>query len=148
MKMKLLPILFAALTVSSFSLNAQDKKMSEMQIKQQQDQFKDRYEIQKKTIQTAFNTDMKALAAQKNLTPAQRKEQMDIIKDRYEMQKKANQATFKTDKNNLKEKRELLNNGKHLGEEKHEGEMKKVKTTHPVKHKPKTVNHTPKPVKH
>ncbi len=135
MKLKLLPILFAALTVSSFSLNAQDKKMSEMQIKQQQDQFKDRYEIQKKTIQTAFNTDMKALEAQKNLTPAQRKEQMDIIKDRYQQQKKANQAAYKNDKNILKEKRDLLNNGKP------KVEVKKIKTTHPVKHAPKPVKH-------
>ena len=147
MKSKLLLTLFIALTASSFSLKAQDKKMSEMQIKQQQDQFKDRYEAQKKTIQTAYNMDMKALEAQKNLTPAQRKEQMDIIKDRYEMQKKANQTTYKNDKNNLKEKREVLNNGKHEreekheGKEKHEGQEKKIMKTPPVKHVPKPVKH-------
>lgn len=145
MKFKLLPILFAAITVSSFSLNAQDKKSSEMQIKQDQDQFKDRYELQKKTTQNAFNADMKALEEQKNLTPAQRKERMDAIKDRYETQKKANQLAFKKDKDILKEKRELNNNGKHLGEEKHEGEIKKAHTKHPSNH---PNNHTMKPDKH
>lgn len=136
MKLKLVPILFAVLTVSSFSLKAQDKKMSQTQIKQEQDQFKDRYEAQKKATQTAFNNDMKALEVQKNLTPAQRKAQMDIIKDRYEMQKKANQTTFKTGKNKLKEEREELNNGKRKGEEKNEGEEKhKDKIKHEKKEK-------------
>ena len=153
MKSKLFLIFCAALAVSSFSLKAQDKKMPESQIKQQQDQFKDRYEVQKKATQTAFNNDMKALKAQKNLTSAQRKEQMDVIKNRYEMQKKANQTTFKTDKNKLKEERKEFNNGKRKGEEKNEAKVKHEKKekherhdkmVKPIHHE----NHSSKPNKH
>ena len=148
MKSKFLTIVFIALTISGISLKAQDKNMTELQIKQQQEQFKDRYELQKKTIQNTYKTDKEALEANKNLTPAQRKQQGDIIKDRYEQQKKVNQEAFKTEKNTIKEAREGLNKGKHKGEEAGEkNKMKEKAKVHMEKKKPE-VKPAPKPVKH
>ena len=123
MKSKILLVLFTALTFAGISIKAQDRKTLEMQIKQQQEQFKDNYEMQKKTIQTAYQRDMQALAS-KNLTPAQHKIQMDVIKDRYEQQKRANQDAYKVNMNTIKARRETLNNGKRVGDDKDKDEMK------------------------
>lgn len=148
MKSKFLTILFTALTLSGISLKAQEKKMTELQIKQQQEQFKDRYEMQKKTIQNAFKSDKEALEANKNLTPEQRKQQEEAIRDRYLQQKKANQDAFKTNKNTIKEAREGLNNGKHKEEvESEKNKTKEKPKVHMEKSKP-VVKPVPKPVKH
>ncbi len=112
MKSKFLLILLAALTVGGISLNAQDRKMTETEIKLQQDQYHDRYELQKKTLQDAYNNDMKAIADQKNLTPMERKAKRDAIRDRYLQQKHANQDAYKVDKDRLQARRKALNDGK------------------------------------
>ena len=62
MKLKFLFILVVAGMFTATALQAQT------QIKEQQEQIKSRYELQKKTIQNAFKTDMDAIKAQKNLS--------------------------------------------------------------------------------
>lgn len=147
MKSKILLVLFTALTFAGMSLKAQDRKTSEMQLKQQQEQYRDNYELQKKTVQAAYQRDMKALTS-KNLTPAQRKTQMDLIKDRYEQQKKADQDAFKANMNTIKERREALNNGKHVGEDKDKDEMKMKHDKMKEKHEEKKEKHEEMKMKH
>ena len=147
MKSKILLVLFTFLTLAGISLKAQDRKTSEMQLKQQQEQFKDKYQIQKKTVQEGYQRDMKALTS-KNLAPAQRKIQRDLIKDRYEQQKKADQDAFKENMNTIKDRRETLNNGKRIGEDKDKDEKKMKQDKMKEKHGEMKEKHENMKMKH
>lgn len=99
MKSTLFLLPFIALMAVGASVNAQDQKKSETQAKEQ---LTDRYQQQKKTVQTAFKRDMDALNDQKNLTPEQKQLQRKQIIATYQQQKKANQEIFHDNKEALK----------------------------------------------
>ena len=99
MKSKLFLIPMIALMAIGISVNAQEKKMSELQPK---DQVIDRYQAQKKAVQSTFKRDMDALNDQKNLTPEQKEVRRKQIIAAYQQQKKANQETFENQKEALK----------------------------------------------
>jgi len=98
MKSRLFLIPFIALMAVGISVNAQDNKKSEAQAEKQ---LNERYELQKKTIQTTFKSNMDAVNDQKNLTPEQKEVQKKQIIAAYQQQKKANQETFQTNKKAL-----------------------------------------------
>jgi hypothetical protein len=137
MKLKSIGVFAAFILMNSLVVNAQDKKVDDLAIKQEHSAIKDRYEQQKKTIDASYKSDMDALKAQTNLTPDQRKVQREAIQKRYDEQKKANQLAYKNDKDALvKDRKET----KEKKDDKVKHEPKPVKTEKPVK--------TPKPVKH
>ena len=120
MKSTLFLLPFIALMAVGASVNAQDQKKSETQAKEQ---LTDRYQQQKKTVQTAFKRDMDALNDQKNLTPEQKQLQRKQIIATYEQQKKANQETFHNNKEALKTSIKTGKEADKMGDQ-HEKRMK------------------------
>ena len=99
MKSKLFLIPVIALMAIGITVNAQEKKKSELQAK---DQAIDQYQEQKKAGQATFKRDMDALNDQKNLTPEQKEVKRKQIIAAYQQQKKANQEIFENKKEALK----------------------------------------------
>lgn len=139
MKSKFLIILFSALTIVSVSLNAQDRNMTETEMKSQQDEYQSRYNQQKKTLQNAYNSDKKAITEQNILTPIERKAKRDAIKDRYLEQKQANKDTYKAEKDRLKDLKKAQNDekikidGEDMKQKNNKGNKMKAKPNKPAK---------------
>lgn len=88
MKTKLM-FAFLALFISITGLQAQDKKANDAEFKMQMHQLQDKYELQKRTIQQSFQSELRALQAQTGLTPEQRETQRKAYSAKIHAAKKS-----------------------------------------------------------
>lgn len=159
MKTKILYLFIAMITLNSSVIFAQTAA--------QQAAAKQQYEMQKRTLEQSYETDIDALKRQANLSPAQRNTQRKAIHIRYEQQRRANQSAFeaakrtwhvqnaavKEERKDIKEgQKEERENEKGIKEGRENEERNEVKPMKPMKEakpmKPAKPFKPAKPMKH
>lgn len=143
---------FFAFLFSFTCLQAQDKNVNNEQFKTQLHQLQDKYELQKRTTDQSYESEIHTLNAQRGLTPQQKQIQRKVIQQKYHQQEETEKTAYEAQKKNLQAQRKnyvrLPKEPKEAKEPKKIKEPKEVKDPKPMKPIKSHPLKSPKPMKH